>query len=450
MAAARQDPMRGFIFYLPNNGTAQPPAISSPVWDLGDGGSWKSANGYPVYAVPSDIGQEMIHQSSLYSGNMTSVPYGHQISELPGIDPRDYVRIYSEIHVSAATQIPSLWVLLLAIVGILFLMLATTSSTMHLILRSRRKSLQRRVANGEVNLEALGIKRLTVPQEHIDKLPLFTYNLKDEDDNLPPASPRAKQNSTSTTTAVEHDDGSEGSYVSANRASKSQDLAAPLSPVSMIDDNVSSPNSILAHKYLPYSQPTCPICLDDFQSGTTAIRELPCGHIFHPDCIDSFLSNNSSLCPMCKKSVLPKGYCSTKITNAMVRRERNIRRLRSRVMINDEGGDVESDNVRNRMRQFRYNVRRVFLEMSTTPHHDMERTMVPMEPQPVIMTNAMPANAHVSVLGNEVPESLAPGITRQDVARQRMRELAERGSVEDPNGVDESRRPKCKLSLSTA
>lgn len=188
MAAARQDPMRGFIFYLPNNGSAQPPAVNSPIWDLGDGGKWKSTNGYPVYAVPSDVGHEMMYQSSLYSGNMTSVPYGHQISELPGIDPRDYVRIYAEIHVSAASQMPSLWVLLLAILGILLFMLGITSGVLDLIQRSRRKSLQRRVANGEVNLEALGIKAITIPREHIRQVPLFVDSLEDENEMPPPSS----------------------------------------------------------------------------------------------------------------------------------------------------------------------------------------------------------------------------------------------------------------------
>jgi hypothetical protein len=79
-----------------------------------------------------------------------------------------------------------------------------------------------------------------------------------------------------------------------------------------------------------FSQPTCPICLDDFEPNITPVRELPCRHIFHPDCVDAFLLNNSSLCPMCKKSVLPNGYCPTTITNAMVRRERYIRRYRER------------------------------------------------------------------------------------------------------------------------
>ena len=128
----------------------------------------------------------------------------------------------------------------------------------------------------------------------------------------------------------------------------------------------------------------------------------------------------------------------------MVRRERNIRRLRSRIIINDEGGDVQSDNVRNRIRQFRSNVRRVLLYPTAVPA-DPEQIMVPMETQPVLMTNAIPEDTHASVLGNEVPESLAAGLTQQEVAQQRIRELAAgQSSHEDPDTIDERRRPKCK------
>jgi len=59
------------------------------------------------------------------------------------------------------------------------------------------------------------------------------------------------------------------------------------------------------------------------------IRELVCGHIYHTECIDEFLSQVSSLCPLCKASMLPPGHCP-KITNSMVRRERAVRRLRVR------------------------------------------------------------------------------------------------------------------------
>jgi len=79
-----------------------------------------------------------------------------------------------------------------------------------------------------------------------------------------------------------------------------------------------------------FSQTTCPICLDDFAPHESEVRELPCRHIFHPECIDLFLRDNSSLCPMCKKSALPAGYCPVKVTNLMVRRERLVRRMRER------------------------------------------------------------------------------------------------------------------------
>jgi hypothetical protein len=58
------------------------------------------------------------------------------------------------------------------------------------------------------------------------------------------------------------------------------------------------------------------------------LRELPCTHIFHAACVDPFLTTHSSLCPLCKKSALPTGYVPKTITNVMVRRERQVRRLR--------------------------------------------------------------------------------------------------------------------------
>ena len=441
MIAARQDPLRGFLFYLPNNGTAAPPPANSSVWDLGDDDRWKTANGYPVYAVPSNIGEEMMHQSSLYSGNMTSVPYGHEISEMPGIDPRDYVRIYAELQVSLGPQVFSLWNLMLAIIGILLLILTITSGTMHLVARSRRKSLRRRVADGEVNLEALGIKRLTVPQAQIDRLPLFTYNPDDEDDKMSPTSTRTKMNSTPTAVTFAHEEVSRGSSPTGNHFNP-HETPAPLSPVSVVDESVPYPDFDLRHKYLPDSQPTCPICLDDFESGSTTIRELPCGHIYHPDCIDSFLFNNSSLCPLCKKSVLQTGYCPVRITNAMVRRERNLRQLRSRVEI-DEGGDFQSDNHHGRIRHFGSSLRGAF---RSTPAAavDSQRNMVSLESRHAIMTGALPQNARISVLGNEVPETLAPGISRQDIAQQRIQELVGRSSLEGSE-ANEGRRPICKF-----
>lgn len=46
----------------------------------------------------------------------------------------------------------------------------------------------------------------------------------------------------------------------------------------------------------------CPICLDDYDSDQL-YRELPCGHVFHQDCVDSWLTKRVS-CPVCKASVI--------------------------------------------------------------------------------------------------------------------------------------------------
>lgn len=50
-----------------------------------------------------------------------------------------------------------------------------------------------------------------------------------------------------------------------------------------------------------YDAIECCICLSDFELGET-VRELPCQHIFHPGCIDTWLEFNT-LCPLCKKDV---------------------------------------------------------------------------------------------------------------------------------------------------
>ncbi|KAJ2847924.1 hypothetical protein IWW36_003599 [Coemansia brasiliensis] len=44
----------------------------------------------------------------------------------------------------------------------------------------------------------------------------------------------------------------------------------------------------------------CPICLDCISSPDAAVRMLSCGHGFHANCIDTWLTMCCALCPLCK------------------------------------------------------------------------------------------------------------------------------------------------------
>ncbi|CAJ0745221.1 8884_t:CDS:2, partial [Entrophospora sp. SA101] len=59
------------------------------------------------------------------------------------------------------------------------------------------------------------------------------------------------------------------------------------------------PPAILASNNITDAQLTCPICLGDFEQGEK-LRILPCHHQYHISCIDPWLLDVSSLCPMCK------------------------------------------------------------------------------------------------------------------------------------------------------
>ncbi|KAM0808290.1 hypothetical protein AB5N19_08633 [Seiridium cardinale] len=362
LASTRADQLRAFLFYLPNNDTSQPPGSDDSTWTLDDdsSNSWMSKYHYPIYVIPGASGTEMMHELSLYSGNLTQVPYGANISALYHPDSADYVRIWTELRITYDSPTLPIWAWILIIGGLFLFITGGTSLFMHFIQNRRRVALRRRVMRGEIDLEGLGIKRVTVPPEHILDFPLFTYNYD------PPPS------------------------------TSFQPPGSPL-PADLKDSHgASGSNEPSVGKMIPPPeyQPSCHVCLEYFESKVTIIRELPCGHIFHHECIDEFLSEISSLCPICKKSMLPRGY-SPKITNGMVRRERATRRLRPRIVV---GADVEEAHPR------------INSWSDTVKKHLRSIPSSPTQPE------------HSAIELSERPKE--PGTTRQ-----RMRELA--GPVDD-------------------
>lgn len=295
------------------------------------------------------------------------------------------------------TSLPSLWVFLLIVLAVLLAVIAATSLAMHLIQRRRRRSLRRRIANGEVDLEALGIKRLTIPQPLLDKMPKYIYG----------------------TGAGE-------------RTLEEEKLAGDMPAFHNFNTS-------------PLSQPTCPICLEDFELASadnegSTVRELPCHHIFHPECVDSFLRLNSSLCPMCKKSALPLGYCPQAVTSAMVRRERNVRRLRASA--DPSSSEMRGGHTRNSSMNFSQRIRNLpgfggrsshtqpITESQRMEELDMRAAAPVTAPSPSLDVNNPPPGP---------PAEARSALGQREWARQRALAMIGRNQPIDPD-VEESQR----------
>lgn len=95
MQAARRDPCKGFLVFIPGNSTSTPPGADAPIWDFGSD-DWQGENGFPVYAIPADSGSTLLMHSALYSGNMTEVPHGEELAQSSG-DSNAYVRLLADI-----------------------------------------------------------------------------------------------------------------------------------------------------------------------------------------------------------------------------------------------------------------------------------------------------------------------------------------------------------------
>ncbi|WPH04904.1 Hypothetical protein R9X50_00780100 [Acrodontium crateriforme] len=417
LASANRWNTYGFLFFLPNTG-GYPPDPTNQVWNLGDGGQWQKSNNYGVYAVSNDVANIILHQSALYNQNITNVPNGETLLQQHGNHTDAYVRLFVDIEtVASSSSLPSLWVFLLIVLGVLLAIIGAAAGIMQFLHRRRTQSLRRRVMNGEVDLEVLGIKRMTVPQEVLDEMPVYIYG----------AGPCLPSEQTNADIA----------------------RAGTATP----EDNTPSNGPVeRTSSYNPSAlqQPNCAICIDDFVTATaeapgSTVRELPCHHIFHPECVDTFLKENSSLCPLCKKTALPSGYCPKVITGGMVRRERLIRRMREGridgptvlahlyAIERVERGESEP-SIGTRIRNLsglsllRRNHQQT--ETSASPGVvEMDQVATSQSAQ----SNDIPASSHQATSGHRPP---AQG--RREWARQRAVAMLGRTAPEDPD-ADEAR-----------
>lgn len=319
----------------------------------------------PYSILTTDVSTAVMiyYQMSRYiSNNTIPIPGSHLNSTLE--------RISVEVATPTSTNISKLWVSVLVILAGVLILFVLISITLNLFQLRRRRDLRRRLINGEVNLEMIGVKTLTVPEEVLNKLPIRTYrhgemhflNSGCENNNNPKPSPNsAKMPSEGASSdladaeLLHPSDKSHQNIATSSSASTTTTTLANSNSID-IDENNSKSAPLKSHKFTKklnaklrlgattvgneaaeteihtYNQLSCPICLDDFEDGITEVRELPCLHIYHMECIDPFLTTRSNLCPLCKTSVLPPGYVpdNLKLTNDAVRRERLFRRMVNR------------------------------------------------------------------------------------------------------------------------
>ncbi|RPB14185.1 hypothetical protein P167DRAFT_484981, partial [Morchella conica CCBAS932] len=309
LKAARQETssVKGFVFFTTSENDPIP-SRSDPMWA---GISYKNID-FPIYAIRGHDGYPLMDKVAEYSGNMSDAWEARNLTNY--YNSSDYARVYMEVDTGQRIPLPGLWLFLLVVLAVLIVIVGLTSLSMHWLQYQHRQRLRRRVASGQVDLEALGIKRLSVPRKILDQFPLRIYVAEapaPTNDPISPLPPVLKP---------------------PPRRFAAPDPPLPPTPVTRRPPQYRHLDTTLQRGY---SQTQCPICLEDFANQTTLVRELPCLHVFHPECIDPFLETQSSLCPLCKTSTLPQGYVPTTLTNATVRRERNLRRMRARV---DTGG----------------------------------------------------------------------------------------------------------------
>ncbi|KAI9752228.1 MAG: hypothetical protein M4579_005704 [Chaenotheca gracillima] len=447
LASAAKAQARGFLFYPTDHRPNPPPPLKDQMWNLNDGGRWKSRNLYPVWAIPGSIGDDVMSHLSHYSGNMSVVDYGDQLTQQH--DPRDYARLYVQVGTAKRVILPSLWVFLLIVLAALLVIIGITSVILHCVQRKRRENLQRRVAAGEVDLEALGIKRLHVPKERLDKMELFVYVNDDQSPTTEaslPSEPEIAQTKSTQDAVLQHESPDRPSnetsrkipdpspqpskslsltslalpYIETSKESCAAPLSPPLPPSPTLA-HTPAPNPIsaadLSHRSPSHSQKLCSICLEDLVSHQTVVRELPCGHVFDPECIDEFLLKRSSLCPLCKTSVLPQGYCPEAITNNMVRRERMVRRLRAQAILERSSNGV-GHRAQFRRSSLGRNLAGFNRHFGSAARYS--RSVRGLTPSAVEMTNTVPAYPAAVMPASSTP---LPSVATADGGR---RELARR------------------------
>ncbi len=91
---------------------------------------------------------------------------------------------------------------------------------------------------------------------------------------------------------------------------ESESFLQPPPPLTPAEEQPASLAAVTALPCYPHRQgeayaSECAICLEEFGEGM-GVRRVPCGHEFHPGCIDPWLLTKKRKCPVCRKLIEDK------------------------------------------------------------------------------------------------------------------------------------------------
>ncbi|KAJ5084754.1 hypothetical protein NUU61_009333 [Penicillium alfredii] len=316
--ASREVGTEALVFFQPSNDeTGIPPPPSDPRWELNDGGRWKTDNDYPVYAIPGRAGTTLMRDLSWFSEGSPKAKNENETH--PSLAQSRSERLFTMIDTEKQTSSsPSLWGFVMAILGTVLALSFILLIVYRIVQRRRREHLHRRIEAGEVDVEHLAMHQIKVPRDVVEKMPLYTFPAI----TSPSEATLASDETQAKVAELDVHSKSSTPSLDEEHCDLANDVKIQMPEAAVLSSRASDHSEVLTKQYrLSHTQTTCAICLDDYVTGSSTVRELPCGHIFDPGCIDPFLMENSSLCPLCKKSVLPPGSYQIAVTNDMVQRE---------------------------------------------------------------------------------------------------------------------------------
>ncbi|KAF0546062.1 zinc finger domain-containing ubiquitin ligase [Gigaspora margarita] len=237
------------------------------------------------------------------------------------------------------------WLFAMFAVGGILVTSFFISILIHMRLYRLRRNHQEEIRRQRAADDITGMRKWTLDQEDIDLLRVFIYSKKtkesrksteitkiDDKDNSATINEVDEKNSATINEVDEKNSGdkpngdvdakesstesrslSHKSSVRSTRSTKStRSQKAINNAVSLYTSTDSTQNPAGSDNDMALEE-TCAICLEDFEDGDK-IRELPCHHCYHVECIDPWLTTKSSSCPLCKKDCKPSIGGNTSIS----------------------------------------------------------------------------------------------------------------------------------------